>query len=65
MLSKFYLVEKNGTPAIWQSEPQHMSRLLKWKIGFTVVSESPSDTRAEALTKLRELFPECRRFKSV
>lgn len=65
MLSKFYVVEKNGTPAIWQSEPERMVRLLKWKAGFTVVSDSPSDTRAEALIKLRELFPACRRFRSA
>ena len=57
MLFKFYVVQKNGIPAIWQSAPERMERLLKQKAGYSVTSESPSNTRAEALTKLRELFP--------
>jgi hypothetical protein len=60
MPSKFYIVEKNGIPAVWQSDPERIARLLKHKTGFTVISGSPSDTRAEALTKLRQVFPGCR-----
>lgn len=65
MLSKFYVVEKAGVPAIWQSNPQRIVRLLKNKAGFTIISEMPSDTRADALVKLRELFPESRPTKST
>jgi hypothetical protein len=57
MLSKYYVVQKSGTPAIWQSDPQQIERLLKRKTGFTVVSDTPSDTRADALGILRQLFP--------
>jgi hypothetical protein len=62
-LSKFYVVEKNGVPAVWQSVPEQITRLLKHKAGFTVISETPSNTRAEALTKLREVFPGSRPIK--
>jgi hypothetical protein len=62
MSSKFYVVQKNGVPAVWQSNPERMVRLLKR--GFTVVSEAPSDTRAEALIKLRQVLPGCRPIKS-
>lgn len=65
MLSKFYVVEKAGVPAIWQSNPQRIVRLLKNKAGFTIISEMPSDTRTDALVKLRELFPESRPTKST
>lgn len=58
MLSKFYVVQKNGIPAVWQSDPERIVRLLKHKAGFKVLSERPSDTRAEALIKLREAFPD-------
>jgi len=64
MLSKFYVVQKNGVPAIWQSDARRIVRLLKHKAGFTVISETPCDTRAEALTKLRELFPGARPIRS-
>jgi len=64
MLSKFYVVEKNGIPAVWQSDPERIVRLLKHKTGFSVVSEKPSDTRAEALVKLRQVFPGFRPSKS-
>jgi hypothetical protein len=65
MPSKFYVVEKAGVPAVWQSDPQQIPRLLKHKTGFTVVSDLPSDTRADALTKLRQLFPGFRAIKST
>jgi len=64
MLSKFYVVQKNGVPAIWQSDAKRIVPLLKRKAGFTVVSEPPCGTRAEALMKLRELFPGCRPIRS-
>jgi hypothetical protein len=64
MPSKFYIVEKNGIPAVWQADPVRIARLLKHKAGFTVTSEAPSDTRAEALSKLREVFPGSRPVKS-
>ena len=64
MMSKFYVVQKNGVPAVWQSDPERIVRLLKHKTGFTVVSETPSNTRAEALIKLREVFPGSRPIKS-
>ncbi len=60
MLSKFYVVQKNGIPSIWQSDAKRIVRLLKHKAGFTMISETPYDTRTEALTKLRELFPGAR-----
>jgi hypothetical protein len=63
-VSKFYVVEKAGIPAVWQSDPQQIGRLLKHKTGFTVISDTPSDTRADALIKLRQLFPAARQIKS-
>jgi hypothetical protein len=65
MLSKFYVVHKSGVPAIWQSDPHRVVDLLKRKAGFTITSETPSDTRADALIKLRELFPGSRPPKST
>jgi hypothetical protein len=65
MLSKFYVVQKDGAPAIWQSDLQRIVRLLKHKAGFTIISETPSDTRADALIKLRQLFPESRPTRST
>lgn len=65
MTAKFYVVEKNGVPAVWQSAPERVERLLKHKAGYMVISETPSDTRAEALTKLRQLFPGSRPAKSA
>ncbi len=63
-MSKFYVVQKDGVPAVWQSDPEHIERLLKHKAGFSVVSDAPSDTRAEALIKLRLVFPGSRPVKS-
>jgi hypothetical protein len=57
MPSKFYVVEKNGVPAVWQSDPKRIGLMLKHKPGFTSLSEPPSGTRAEALARLRQLFP--------
>jgi hypothetical protein len=57
MPSKFYVVEKNGVPAVWQSDPKRIGRMLKHKPGFTSLPELPSGTRAEALVRLRQLFP--------
>ena len=51
MLSKFYVVQKNGIPSIWQSDAKRIVRLLKHKAGFTVISAIPYETRTEALTK--------------
>ena len=65
MLFKFYVVQKDGVPAVWQSAPERMAKLLKHKIGYTVMPEAPSDTRAEALVQLRKLFPGFRPLKSV
>jgi len=64
MSSKFYVVQKAGIPAIWQSDPQQIERLLKLKAGFAIASDTPSDTRADALSKLRQLFPGSRPAKS-
>jgi hypothetical protein len=63
MQSKFYVVEKNGVPAVWQSSPDRIGRMLKHYPGFANRSEAPSDTRAEALIRLRQLFPESRPLK--
>ena len=65
MIAKFYLVEKDGVPAIWQSDPKGLDRMLKSKKGFTVASRHPSETRSEALTQLRESFPEHRQLKTA
>jgi hypothetical protein len=64
MSSKFYVVQKAGVPAVWQSDPQRIGRLLKQKTGFTILSDTPSDTRADALIKVRQLFPGSRPVKS-
>jgi hypothetical protein len=64
MLSKFYLVQKDGIPAVWQADPKRIERLLRFKTGFTIASETPCDTRAEALSKLRAAFPGSRPIKS-
>ena len=45
MAFKFYLVQKDGVPAVWQSEPERLERLLKHKAGYMVISDTPSDTR--------------------
>lgn len=49
---------------MWQSDAQGMRRLLKHKAGFAVTADPPSNTRAEALTRLRQLFPGCRPLKT-
>ncbi len=64
MPSKFYVVQKNGVPAVWQSDPTRIGRMLKHKVGFTSLSEPPSDTRAEALIRLRQHFPGFRPLKA-
>jgi hypothetical protein len=65
MQSKFYVVEKNGIPAVWQSSPDRIERMLKHKQGFANRSDAPSNTRAEALIRLRQLFPESRPLKEA
>lgn len=67
VMSKFYVVQKNGIPAVWQVTPDKMPRLLKRKnkVGYSVVGDAPSNTRMEALNKLRELFPDCRPTKAA
>lgn len=57
MISTFYVVQRNGIPAVWQTSPKRLLELLKRKEEFTLASETPSGTRSEALTKLRQLFP--------
>jgi hypothetical protein len=64
MSSRFYIVQKNGVPAVWQSNPDRIEDLLRQKPGFTLSPETPTDTRAEALIKLRLIFPGCRPIKS-
>ena len=64
MSSRFYIAHKNGVPAVWQSTPDRIGRLLKQKTGFTLSSETPTDTRTQALIKLREVFPGSRPIKS-
>jgi hypothetical protein len=53
----FYVVEKAGIPAIWQSAPEHLPKLLRRKAGFSVAAAHPSETRKGALILLRQLFP--------
>lgn len=57
MISTFYVVQRNGIPAVWQTSPKRILQLLKRKVEFTLACETPSETRHEALVKLRELFP--------
>ncbi len=66
-MSTFYVVQKSGVPAVWQAAPDQMRRLLKRKskTGYSVASDMPSNSRAEALSKLRELFPDCRPVKAA
>lgn len=64
MSSKFYVVQKGGIPAIWQSDPQQFEQLLKKKAAFAVASHTASHNRADALIKLRQLFPGARPAKS-
>jgi hypothetical protein len=66
-MSNFYIVQRNGVPAVWQVAPDEMPRLLKRKskTGYSIASDIPVTSRAEALSKLRELFPHCRQIKPV
>ena len=61
-MSNFYIVERNGIPAIWQVDPEGMVSLLKRKskAGYSVAAHLTTKSRAEALARLRELFPERR-----
>jgi hypothetical protein len=56
-MSKFYVVQRAGVPAIWQSDPEHIADLLRRKTGYTIAAAVPSETRQSALTVLRTLFP--------
>ncbi len=66
-MSDFYIVERNGSPVIWQAGPEGIVRLLKRKAdaGYSMAPQPPMKSRAEALVKLRELFPEARRARAV
>lgn len=65
-MSNFYIVEKNGIPAIWQVAPDGIISLFKrkTKAGYSMAVEPSFATRSEALNKLRELFPNTRRSKA-
>jgi hypothetical protein len=58
-MSNFYIVQRNGIPAVWQADPKGIVRLLKRrsKAGYSIASELPERSRSEALIRLRELFP--------
>jgi hypothetical protein len=56
-MSKFYVVEKAGIPAVWQSDSEHIDGLLQRKAGFKIAAADPSGTRHDALVVLRQLFP--------
>lgn len=62
MQSKFYVVQKNGIPAVWQVDPSRIGKMLKRNPGF-ISLQPPSETRTEALVQLRQLFPGCRPLK--
>ena len=61
-MSNFYIVQREGIPAIWQVDPQGIVRLLscKGKAGYSLVAEAPARSRAEALDPPCELFPNVR-----
>jgi hypothetical protein len=63
-MSRFYVVEKAGVPAVWQSEPEQLPNLLKRKSGFVVTDAGASGTRKGALVLLRQLFPGHRPIKT-
>jgi hypothetical protein len=65
MISTFYVVQKDGIPAVWQASPKRLVQLLKRKAGFTLAIEAPAETRRQALGKLRELFPQHRPVKAA
>ena len=66
-MSNFYIVQKDGVPAVWQVDPKGIARLLKRKsnVGYALASELPERSRSEALIRLRELFPGFRCAKPV
>ena len=66
-MSNFYIVQRNGVPAVWEVDPEGIVRLLKRKskVGYSVASELPECSRSEALIRLRELFPGFRSTKPV
>lgn len=57
MITTFYLVQKEGLPAVWQVAPERLLKSLKRKQDFKLASDTPSGSRREALNKLRQLFP--------
>ncbi len=63
-MSKFYVVEKAGVPAVWQTEPEQLPTLLKRKSGFSVNDAGASGTRKGALDLLRQLYPGHRPIKA-
>jgi hypothetical protein len=65
MISTFYVVQRNGIPAVWQTSPKRILQILKRKRDFTLASETPSATRREALMKLRQLFPLHRPIRNI
>jgi hypothetical protein len=56
-MRKFYVVQKAGVPAIWETHPERLSTLLRRKAGYAVTSADPTETRHGAFILLRELFP--------
>ncbi len=66
-MSNFYIVQRNGIPAVWQVDPEGIIRLLrrKSKLGYTVAEEVATQSRGEALARLRELFPGVRPAKAT
>ncbi len=66
-MSNFYIVQRNGVPAVWEAAPEEMPKLLKRKSknGYSIASDKPTTSRTEALRKLRELFPNCRPLKAT
>lgn len=56
-MSEFYVVEKAGIPAVWQTDAAHIGGLLRRKAGFKIAAAEPSGTRRDALAVLRQLFP--------
>lgn len=63
-MSSFYVVEKAGVPAVWQTDPEKLPVLLKRKSGFSVTNAGASGTRKGALVLLRQLFPGHRPIKT-
>jgi hypothetical protein len=57
MINTFYIVHKNGVPSIWQVGPQRLLGLLRRKSDVKLACDQPADTRRQALTQLRQIFP--------